>query len=64
MTLITKFSEFMRKKAMASKRFDMTEERVKEEKKSKVQCYECKEYGCMKYECLNKEKEEKKMNVN
>lgn len=44
---------------MSSKKFHQKDEQEKEEKRSKVQCYECKEYGHIKYDCLNKEKEKK-----
>lgn len=41
---------------MESKTFDKKEGKIKEEKKNKVHCYECKEFGHMKYMSVQRRK--------
>lgn len=55
-----KFKEFMWRNTMTSRKFEK-DEKGKEEKMNKIQCYERKEYRHMKHVCSNMEREGKKV---
>lgn len=45
---------------MSSRKFEKNEGKGKEDKRNKIQLFECKKYGHVKHECPKKEKEERK----
>lgn len=49
---LLKIKEFWRRKAMSSKKFQKKEEKGREERKDKIQYFECKKYKHMKHGAL------------